>query len=180
MRESSMLTCLTIVTGLSDYIDGQCSFWVRMQFRLHLGLCAMCRTYLRQFKLTIEAVRRLGDGRLADLVIDATGNHLSMVRALEFAAFAGRVVYVGITSNKLEYQQAPVLHRRELSLLASRNALPGDFTRIIRLIQDGSIDTRPWITHVAPFEAVPRVFDSWIDPASGVVKAMIEVSGDTD
>ena len=127
-----------------------------------------------------EAVRRLGDGRLADLVIDATGNHLSMVRALEFAAFAGRVVYVGITSNKLEYQQAPVLHRRELSLLASRNALPGDFTRIIRLIQDGSIDTRPWITHVAPFEAVPRVFDSWIDPASGVVKAMIEVSGDTD
>lgn len=55
-----MLTCLTIVTGLSDYIDGQCSFWVRMQFRLHLGLCAMCRTYLRQFKLTIEAVRRLG------------------------------------------------------------------------------------------------------------------------
>lgn len=123
----------------------------------------------------MDAVRGLGDGRLADLVIDATGNHASMTRAFEFAAFAGRVVYVGITSHKIEFLQAPAFHRRELTLLASRNALPGDFTRIIRLIQEGRIDTRPWITHAAPFDDVPRVFDSWIDPASGVVKAMIEI-----
>ena len=34
-----------------------------------------------------------------------------------------------------------------MTLLASRNALPADFGRIIGLIEDGQIDTRPWITH---------------------------------
>ena len=45
----------------------------------------------------------------------------------------------------------PLLHRREMTLLASRNALPDDFRRIIGLIEDGRIDTRPWITHRATF-----------------------------
>ncbi len=123
----------------------------------------------------IDAVRKQGNGRLADVVIDATGNQHSMVRSMEFAAFTGRIVYVGITQNKLEFFQAPVFHRRELSVLASRNALPGDFTRIISLIQNQQIDTRPWITHQAPFEDVPTVFDTWLDPASRVIKAMIHV-----
>jgi 2-desacetyl-2-hydroxyethyl bacteriochlorophyllide A dehydrogenase len=119
--------------------------------------------------------RECGGGRLADLVIDATGNHLSMVRAFQFAAFAGRVVYVGITQNRIEFAHAPVFHRRELTVMGSRNALPGDFTRIIRLIQDGTLNTEPWMTHSARFDDVPAVFDHWIDPATGVIKAMIHV-----
>lgn len=60
--------------------------------------------------------------------------------------------------------------------MASRNALPGDFTRIIRLIGEGKINTDPWMTHLASFDDVPKVFDSWLDPKSGVIKAMIEVT----
>ena len=123
-----------------------------------------------------EAIRDLGNGRLADVIVDATGNHHSMVRAFEFAAFAGRVVYVGITQNDLQFPHAAVFHRRELSLLASRNAMPGDFRRIVSLIEEGKIDTDPWITHHARFEDVPEVFDQWIAPGSGVIKAMIEVT----
>ncbi|MFM7749632.1 MAG: zinc-binding alcohol dehydrogenase family protein, partial [Opitutaceae bacterium] len=85
----------------------------------------------------IETLARLTNGQLADVVIDATGNHRSMVRALEFAAFGGRVVYVGITQQPMELPHAPFLHRRELTLLASRNALTRDFPRIIGLIRDG-------------------------------------------
>ncbi|MEL7338692.1 MAG: alcohol dehydrogenase catalytic domain-containing protein, partial [Planctomycetota bacterium] len=80
-----------------------------------------------------DAVRECGGGRLADVIVDATGNNHSMIRAMEFAAFTGRVVYVGITQNKLEFYHSTVFHRRELSIVASRNALPGDFTRIIGL-----------------------------------------------
>ncbi|TWT55720.1 zinc-binding alcohol dehydrogenase family protein [Allorhodopirellula solitaria] len=124
-----------------------------------------------------DAIRDRGDGRLADVIIDATGNHHSMVRAFEFATFTGRVVYVGITQNDLQFPHAAVFHRRELSLLASRNAMPKDFRRIIQLIQEQKINTEPWITHHAKFEDVPNVFDQWIAPDSGVLKAMIEVSG---
>jgi alcohol dehydrogenase len=68
-----------------------------------------------------------------------------------------------------------VLHRRELDVRASRNALPGDFRRIIRLIEEGSIDTRPWITHTSDFAGLPAVFPSWTRPETRVIKAMVAV-----
>jgi alcohol dehydrogenase len=123
-----------------------------------------------------KALADLTNGQMADVVIDATGSNKSMVRALEFAAFAGRVVYVGITQQNLEFPHAPVMHRRELTLMASRNAVASDFTRIIKLIEDGQIDTRPWITHHAPFDAVPEVFPTWLKPEIGVIKAVIDVA----
>lgn len=123
----------------------------------------------------LEELRARTDGRLADVVIDATGHHESMSRCFEFAAFAGRVVYVGITVKDLVFPHAPVVHRRELTILASRNALPPDFTRIISLIEDGRIDTRPWLSHRADFADVPKVFPTWLQPQTGVIKAVVNI-----
>ena len=124
----------------------------------------------------MEAVKRLTDGAMAQVVIDATGSHQSMAGALEFCAFTGCLVYVGITRQDLVFPHAPVMHRRELTLLASRNALPGDFTEIIRHIEDGRIDTKPWITHRARFDEMIGVFPGWLNPESGVIKAMVSLT----
>jgi alcohol dehydrogenase len=124
----------------------------------------------------METVKRITNGSMAQVVIDATGSHVSMAGALEFCAFTGRLVYVGITRQELVFPHAPVMHRRELTLLASRNALPADFAEIIRHIEDGRIDTRPWITHRASFDEMIEVFPSWLDPASGVIKAMVSLT----
>mgnify|MGYP003382614230 CR=1 FL=1 len=123
----------------------------------------------------LKSLAGMTQGQLADVVIDATGSNRSMVRALEFAAFAGRVVFVGITQLNLDFPHAPFLHRRELTLLASRNALSRDFSKIISLIADGRIDTRPWITHHAALEDVPAVFPTWLKPETGVIKAVVSV-----
>lgn len=123
-----------------------------------------------------EALRALTHGAMADVVIDATGSHKSMSHALGFAAFSGRVVYVGITQQEVSFPHAPIMHRRELTLRASRNALPPDFTRIIELIESGRIDTRPWITHQTAFDSLPEVFASYTRPETGVIKAIVEVS----
>jgi len=68
------------------------------------------------------------------------------------------------------------MHRREMTLLASRNALSPDFTRILRLIEEGKIDTRAWITHQAPLEGMIAAFPSWLKPETGVVKAIVEIA----
>jgi 2-desacetyl-2-hydroxyethyl bacteriochlorophyllide A dehydrogenase len=115
-------------------------------------------------------------GRLADVVIDATGSPKSMSTCFECAAFTGRVVYVGITTSDLNFPHAPVFHRRELTLLASRNALPQDFDHIIALIRAGKIDTGKWITHRIAFDDVPTQFERFTDPATGAIKAIIDVS----
>ncbi len=127
---------------------------------------------------TEQRVREITDGAGFAVVTDATGNADSMSSALSFAAHSGTVVYVGITTGTIQFPH-PVLHRPELTLRASRNALPDDFRRIIGLIEDGTIDTAPWITHRIPFDSVTTDFESLTQPDSGVVKAMIDVSGCT-
>jgi 2-desacetyl-2-hydroxyethyl bacteriochlorophyllide A dehydrogenase len=125
-----------------------------------------------------EELKRLAEmtnGQHADVVIDATGSNTSMGRALNYCAFGGRVVYVGITQQEVSFPHAAIMHRRELTLLASRNALPPDFTRIIQLIEDGQIDTRPWITHHADFDNMIAEFPNWLKPETGVIKAVVSL-----
>ena len=124
----------------------------------------------------LTALDAITNGQLADVVIDATGSHKSMSTALNYCAFGGRLVYVGITQQELSFPHAPIMHRRQLSLLASRNALSRDFARIIRLIEEGRIDTHPWITHRVPFDQVIGAFPSWLQPETGVIKAIVEMA----
>jgi 2-desacetyl-2-hydroxyethyl bacteriochlorophyllide A dehydrogenase len=119
-------------------------------------------------------LRELTDGHLFDVVIDATGNNRSMSSAFGYIAHGGRLVFVGITTDEVTFRH-PVFHKTEGTLLCSRNALPEDFDTIIRLIEDGRIDTRPWITHRASFDEVIDVFPSYTNPDTGVIKAIIEM-----
>ncbi|HEU5117540.1 MAG TPA: zinc-binding alcohol dehydrogenase family protein [Isosphaeraceae bacterium] len=120
-------------------------------------------------------LRALTDGHLPDVVIDATGHNVSMSNAFGLVAPGGRLVYVGITTGDVTFRH-PVFHKPEGTLLCSRNALPGDFTRIIDLIESGRIDTRAWITHRCRFEDVPEVFPSYTNPETGVIKAVVELT----
>jgi len=122
-----------------------------------------------------QQIAGLTDGRMCDLVVDATGSAASMANALKLCSFGGRLVYVGITQSDLVFPHAPVMHRRELTILASRNALSRDFARIIGLIETGTIDTGPWITHHVPFADTIAAFPRLMEPASGVLKAVIEM-----
>ena len=119
-------------------------------------------------------LRGVNEGELFDVVIDATGNHVSMGHAFGYVAPTGRLIYVGITTKEVTFKHV-TFHRPEGTLLCSRNALPRDFGRIISLIESGKIDTRPWITHRTSIDDVCEQFESVTDPAAGVIKAVIEV-----
>ncbi len=123
----------------------------------------------------LPALAAVTDNQLADVVIDATGSAKSMAQALNFCAFGGRLIYVGITQQDLQFPHAPALHRRELTIMGSRNALSRDFARIIRLIEDGVIDTGPWITHRAKFDDLIAQFPLWLKPETGVIKAIVSL-----
>jgi 2-desacetyl-2-hydroxyethyl bacteriochlorophyllide A dehydrogenase len=122
----------------------------------------------------LKVIEELTGGNFCDVVVDATGSNKSMVNAMNFVAFAGRLVFVGITSQEITFTQ-PLMHRREMSFLASRNAVSADFVRIIKLIEDGCIDTKPWITHHAPFDEMIARFPTWMKPETGVIKAVVEI-----
>ena len=125
--------------------------------------------------LDLAEANAITNGDRYAVVIDATGNNNSMSNALAFVAHTGTLVYVGITSDVISFPH-PTLHRAEMRIKGSRNALPKDFARIIRLIEDGTIDTAPWITHRTPFDAMIDRFDSYTKPETGVIKAIVEVT----
>jgi 2-desacetyl-2-hydroxyethyl bacteriochlorophyllide A dehydrogenase len=122
----------------------------------------------------MDALPRITGGDLPTAVFDATGNPKSMMEAFNLAAQGGRLIFVGLFQGDVTFND-PNFHRRELTVMGSRNALPADFTRIISLIESGRIDTGPWITHRAPLDRVIADFPSWVLPETGVIKAMIEV-----
>ena len=123
----------------------------------------------------VERMKQITGGDMYHVITDATGNKHSMAGALSYIAPTGRLVYVGITTEEVSFRH-PILHRPEASIIASRNALPPDFTRIIGLIEDGTINTDPWITHRTSFDGVLSDFESFTKPETGVIKAIIEVT----
>jgi 2-desacetyl-2-hydroxyethyl bacteriochlorophyllide A dehydrogenase len=120
----------------------------------------------------LAAVEELTDGDLPTVVFDATGSPRSMHDAFQYVAHGGRLVFVGLFQGDVTFHD-PDFHRRELTLLASRNATSAELRRIMGLMEGGQIDTRPWITHRAPLAEAPARFPSWLQRETGVIKAMI-------
>ncbi|MCB1277346.1 zinc-binding alcohol dehydrogenase family protein [Prosthecobacter sp.] len=139
-----------------------------------LELNAARREFVEQYYPGVNVVASLPDAPAFQIVFDATGNPNSMSGAFRFARFTGRIVYVGITKEPVLIDD-PLFHRRELTLLASRNAVASDFPRILAMIQSGQIDTRPWISHRCEFNELPSQMDEWLKPESRVIKAVVSV-----
>ena len=123
----------------------------------------------------VDALREITDGDLFPVVIDATGHAGSMAACPNYLAQTGTLVYVGIAGGAVPLVHGD-FHKPEATIKASRNALPRDFDRIVKLIEDGRIDTQPWITHRVDMAGMADAFETFCDPASGVIKAMVHVS----
>ncbi len=115
------------------------------------------------------------DDRLADLVFDATGNAKSMEQSLNYVAHGGRLVFVGLVQSHVAIDD-PLFHRREITLLATRNSA-GEFPRVIRMIEQGQIDTAPWITHRLSTVEVPHRF-AGLPGETNCIKAVVEFPGE--
>ena len=120
-----------------------------------------------------DQLRSLCNGELPQVVLDATGNRQSMQRTFSLSAHGGRIVFLGLLMGGITFDD-PNFHRRELSILASRNATPDTFKSVINAVSSGSIYTKPWVTHHMELPEVPEKFEETIKQP-GLIKAMIHV-----
>ncbi|MTV36975.1 zinc-binding alcohol dehydrogenase family protein [Duganella radicis] len=141
---------------------------------------AFCRTALgiertvtvgEQDKTHLSA---LTGGEFYDVVFDATGNVKAMERGLEFVAHGGTYVLVSIVLDRISFAD-PEFHKRETSLLGSRNATADDFREVLTAMKAGLIPTGLMNTHRTTLSEFVTVLPSWMDPAAGVIKAIVEV-----
>ena len=112
-------------------------------------------------------------GDMPTVVIDATGNRQAINNALMYLAHGGRYVLIGLQKDMISFSH-PEFHKRETTLMSSRNATRSDFNYVIDCIQQGAVDPLQYVTHRTKFNEVKNVFDNWLDPENGVIKAMVE------
>jgi 2-desacetyl-2-hydroxyethyl bacteriochlorophyllide A dehydrogenase len=130
--------------------------------------CVMARG---DFKGELAA---LTDGEFFDCVFDATGNIKAMNAGLDYVAHGGAYVLVSIVRDPISFPD-PEFHKRETTLLSSRNATRSDFDEVLAALRAGAIPTDALNTDRAPLSEAPAKFPVWIKPQSGVIKAILEI-----
>lgn len=119
------------------------------------------------------AIQAICGGEFPTVVMDCTGNQQSMQNALQFLAHGGRLVYVGLFIGEFTLND-PEFHKRETTLLSSRNSTAEDMQAVIAAMESGALDVTPWITHRAGADDLISQFEGWLDPSAGVVKAVVD------
>ncbi len=121
-----------------------------------------------------DPISEMTGGDFPTVVFDATGNAASMKSALDHLAHTGRLVYVGLVKGDISIND-PEFHRRETTILSSRNATKEDFAHVIACLRSGAVATSGFVTHRTSLEDAPQHFDGWTRPESEVIKAMVDI-----
>ncbi|MDR1319454.1 MAG: zinc-binding alcohol dehydrogenase family protein [Treponema sp.] len=123
-----------------------------------------------------KALADITGGEMPPLVIDATGNAAQMMKTFHFVSPGGTIVFVGLVRSDISFPD-PLLHAKEITLKASRNATKEDFANVIAGIESGRVNTAGFVTHAATMEETVSRFADWLKPESGCIKAVVEISG---
>ncbi|ACR32178.1 zinc-binding alcohol dehydrogenase family protein [Burkholderia glumae] len=115
----------------------------------------------------------LTNGEFFDVVFDATGNIDAMNRGFAFVAHGGRYVLISIVPGQVTFSD-PEFHKREMTLLASRNATAVDFDTVLAAMRDGHIPDQALNTHRMRLADVPEALPRLLEPGQTVVKALVE------
>lgn len=122
----------------------------------------------------LERLKEITNGDMPTVVIDATGNQNAINGAFQYMAHGARYVLVGLQRGDIVVSH-PEFHKREATLMSSRNATRQDFEHVILSMKNGLVNPQTYITHRVTFDEVKDQFESWLNPANGVIKAMVEV-----
>jgi 2-desacetyl-2-hydroxyethyl bacteriochlorophyllide A dehydrogenase len=119
-------------------------------------------------------MKTLTGGEFYTHVFDCTGSPRAMERGFTLVAHGGTYVLVSIVQGNISFSD-PEFHKREMTLLSSRNATLTDFATVMTAMRNGHVPTKVIKTHSAPLWEVASKMPEWIRPEAGTVKAVLEL-----
>lgn len=122
----------------------------------------------------VKSLSEITRGDMPTVVIDATGSQKAINNSFQYMAHGARYVLVGLQKGEISVSH-PEFHKREGTLMSSRNATRADFEQVIGALRSGQIDPVTYITHRVKFGDVASEFSGWLDPQNGVIKAMVSM-----
>jgi 2-desacetyl-2-hydroxyethyl bacteriochlorophyllide A dehydrogenase len=122
----------------------------------------------------MQRLQEITNNDMPTVVIDATGSLKAINNAFQYMAHGARYVLVGLQKNEISFSH-PEFHKREATLMSSRNATREDFDLVMNSMKKKLVNPATYITHRVMFEKVKDEFASWLKPETGVIKAMVEL-----
>lgn len=122
----------------------------------------------------VNQLRVLTKDDMPTVVIDASGNLQAINEGFKYMAHGGRYILVGLQKNNIVFSH-PEFHKREATLMSSRNATRQDFEFVIDQIKNRQINIDGFISTYVEFHEIKKEFSKWLPPNSGIIKAMIKI-----
>ncbi len=142
-----------------------------------LAFCADAVRVDETFEVSPDVGERLAcatGGDFFDVVIDATGSPAAMQSGFGYVGHGGSYVLLSIVRADITFDD-PEFHKRETSLLGSRNATREDFDTVLDAMRAGAVPLKALATHGGALEDAPSLIPPWSKPETGVIKAILEV-----
>lgn len=122
-----------------------------------------------------EQLKEITNGDMPTVVIDASGSLRAINNAFQYMAHGAKYVLIGLQKDYISFSH-PEFHKREGTLMSSRNATRQDFEYVIASIKKGEVQPTTYITHRVAFDDVATEFESWLNPGNAVIKAIVEMT----
>lgn len=119
-----------------------------------------------------EKVENFFNGKLPLIVIDATGNQKAMNNDVNLIRHGGRIVFVGLFKGDFSIHD-PDFHKKETTLLGSRNATPEDFEKVQSLMAQGKLSAAMMLTHTFKFDQLAEVFKEQVVNNKDLIKSVV-------
>jgi len=109
-----------------------------------------------------------------DVVLDATGSPKAMMNGFSYVGHGGTYVLLSIVRADITFND-PEFHKRETSLLGSRNATRHDFETVLGAMRGGRVPVAALASHRGGLDEAPSLVPTWSTSEAGVIKALVEL-----
>ena len=121
----------------------------------------------------LKKLKEITEGNMPSVIFDATGNLDAIHQSLTYLSHAGKYILVGLQQGNIQVSH-PEFHKREATLMSSRNATHEDFQFVIDALQKKSIEPETMITHRIDLNDVVNDFPKLFMQKDQLIKAMIK------
>jgi threonine dehydrogenase-like Zn-dependent dehydrogenase len=103
----------------------------------------------------VDTIHEMTDGRMAEVVVEASGANAAIRNTLDMVSFAGRIALTGWPKKETSLP-TDIITKKELDIYGSRVSV-GEFDEAINLISAGKVNAQAILSKTVSLDEVPEM-----------------------
>ncbi|MCK3655059.1 alcohol dehydrogenase [Pasteurellaceae bacterium Macca] len=118
----------------------------------------------------IETIKAITQGRMAEVVIEASGSNISIQNTLKYVSFAGRIALTGWPKNET-LLPTNIITFKELNIYGARTS-KGEFEEALTLLSQKTINPNDIVSKLIKFDEIPKYIKNISEQPSNYLKVI--------